>query len=279
MIDGAHRNKANADGIGNVQSVDAAQRNKGDASQIQPISADQRKRISSGSAGETVLSGTLLDGLVAYWTLDETSGTRSSSVGSFDLTDNNTVTSGSGIQSTNAANFQSGNSEYLSRSDAGLDFEDEDFTLTAWVNIDTSTGTSMGVVSKFDGALADRAYRMYVDGSDGSFWFDVATANNASNSVTSDAFGALSGWYFMVAWHDKTANTINIQVNNGTPDSLSHTQGCRATAIDFQIGAFSNSGAAFFFDGLIDEVGIYSRVLTADERTALYNNGDGLTHP
>jgi len=30
---------------------------------------------------------------------------------------------------------------------------------------------------------------------------------------------------------------------------------------------------------VIDEVGFWTRVLTEDERTALYNSGDGITYP
>jgi len=47
-------------------------------------------------------------------------------------------------------------------------------------------------------------------------------------------------------------------------------------ATEFQIGSIENSS---YWSGLIDEIGIWSRVLTADEITALYNEGTGITYP
>ena len=56
-------------------------------------------------------------GLVAYWRLDETSGSRLDSSGNgHTLTDNNTVTSGAGKVGT-AAVFTRASSERLSRAD------------------------------------------------------------------------------------------------------------------------------------------------------------------
>jgi len=40
------------------------------------------------------------------------------------------------------------------------------------------------------------------------------------------------------------------------------------------VGA-QNTSETFFFDGLIEEVAFYKRVLTAAERTWLYNSGAG----
>jgi len=55
---------------------------------------------------------TLLDGLVSWWDLDEESGIRYDSVGSNDLTDNNTVGYDNG-KIVNAASFVATNGERL----------------------------------------------------------------------------------------------------------------------------------------------------------------------
>ena len=55
----------------------------------------------------------LTDNLVAWWTLDETSGTRFDCVGSNDLADNNTVTSDPGKVNV-AAEFTLATEEFLS---------------------------------------------------------------------------------------------------------------------------------------------------------------------
>jgi len=49
-------------------------------------------------------------------------------------------------------------------------------------------------------------------------------------------------------------------------------------ASDFAIGARRDT-APLYFDGRIDEVGLWKRVLTTAERTALYNSGAGVADP
>ena len=47
----------------------------------------------------------------------------------------------------------------------------------------------------------------------------------------------------------------------------------------FLIGASEGSGSVGrYWDGLIDEVCVWSRVLTADERSFLYSAGSGVTY-
>jgi len=75
--------------------------------------------------------------------------------------------------------------------------------------------------SAFDYRLA------YVTKAD-RFRFAVSNDGTAVGFVDVESFGvpATSVWYFVCAWHDAAANTINIQVNNGTVDSLAWTGGC-----------------------------------------------------
>ena len=51
------------------------------------------------------------------------------------------------------------------------------------------------------------------------------------------------------------------------------------TSTAVRIGTRQYPGYEQYFDGLIDEVGLWRRVLTAQERTDLWNGGAGLTYP
>jgi len=52
------------------------------------------------------------------------------------------------------------------------------------------------------------------------------------------------------------------------------------SAGNFTLGAIYSGGTPEgFFDGMIDEVGVWSRLLTSDEVTTLYNAGAGLSYP
>lgn len=219
----------------------------------------------------------LASGLVSYWALDEASGTRNDSHGSNHLTDNATVAGTTG-KISNAADFEAGNSEYLSlASNADVQTGDIDFTFAAWVNLESAAGLRT-ILSKFNNTSNLREYLLDYSATTSRFRFTVSSNGTSTTTVSADNFGAasLATWYFVVAWHDATANTINIQVNNGTPNSAAHTGGVFTGSAAFRIGAaVASGGAPAYFDGLIDEVAFWKRALTDAERTDLYNSGSG----
>ena len=213
--------------------------------------------------------------LVAWWSLNETSGTRNDSHGSNHLADGNTVLYGTGKQG-NAADFERDNSEYLYIADnAALSMGDIDFTVGAWVNVE-STAVSGIVLSKYDYGATQREFQLEVTSAP---YAQFIVSNNGTATVIAQwNTSALSTgtWYFLVAWHDAAANTINIQVNNGTAVSTAHTTGVLSGTSPFAIGSRFNSGTPIsFFDGLVDEAFVFKRVLTADEKTWLWNGGNG----
>jgi hypothetical protein len=71
------------------------------------------------------------------------------------------------------------------------------------------------------------------------------------------------------------ANTINIQVNNGAIDSVPWSGGGQDSAAEFALGRRAGTESELYWSGRIDEVGIWKRLLTAEERAALYNGGQG----
>jgi hypothetical protein len=218
----------------------------------------------------------LTDNLIAYWKLDETSGNAADSVGSNTLTDNNTVGTAAGKVGT-CRDFESSSTEFLSITDnADLSFGNEDFTITGWINFE-SLGVRWFPFGKVSGAGATEYYVDY-DSSSTRVRFAVGNGSTVGTvSATNLGAPSTATWYFVVAWHDATANTVNIQVNNGTPNSASFSDGCADLGGGFSIGKGGDFGT--YYDGLVDEVGIWGRVLTSDERTALYNSGNGTTYP
>ena len=219
--------------------------------------------------------------LISYWKMDEVSGNRADSViaTANTLTDNNTVTSNPGKISL-AGQFTRANSEYLSIADnASLSTGDIDFTVALWVYIDSKPGDMhvFGRASSY-ASFALIEYLVYYRASNDRFRF---APSNGSTSVPADANNlgspSTATWYFIVAWRDKTAGTVNIQVNNGTIDSASWSY----TQVDLLVPTYVGGvlAAAPFFNGRIDEAAFWKRILTASERTALYNAGAGYTWP
>lgn len=217
----------------------------------------------------------LSDNLESYWPLDEASGTRADAHGSNDLTDNNTVGSATGKQS-NGADFETTSSEYLSlASNSSIQAGDIDFTFAFWVKFESRVEDAVLISKDVDSPANSRDYtidyrqveddiRFYVNGGAGGLVV-------ASNVSFSDAT-----WYFVVAWHNASANTLNLKIDNGSTQSTG-TSGTapEVSGAPFRIGARAFASFEGFFDGIIDEVGYWKRVLTADEITDLYNSGNG----
>lgn len=221
----------------------------------------------------------LSDNLVAYYSLDEASGNAIDSHGSNDLTDNNTVGAGTGIVN-GGRDFEDSSSESFSIADnADLSMGDIDFTVQAWVKLESKPLINCGIVAKWDFGAGTREYDIiYRNGSfEDVFGIQVSADGTTPTNLNSTAGSPSTGtWYCLHMWHDATNNQIGISVNAGTPDTQSYSSGVLNSTSPFTIGAVSNSGSpTSFFDGMIDEVGIWKRVLSSAERTELYNSGNG----
>ena len=221
----------------------------------------------------------LLRDLVSHWSLEETSGYRADDWGPGELADNNTVLySASGI-SGNAADFETSNEEYLSAvvSDIYVAPGDKDLTIVAWVKLE-SKPTRVAIAST-DNLSTSRSWRIDYDGATDRFRFLVfnstsgVAATVSANNLGSPSIGS---WYCIEAYHDATNSLAGIRVNNGTADTSAVTGSMGSAQKQFFLGAYTTATSGTKWDGLIDEVAIWRRLLTTDERTALYASGAGL---
>ena len=176
-----------------------------------------------------------------------------------------------------AAQFTAADSESLSIADnAAMSTGDIDFSWAGWVYLDDKSADRQ-IAGKWDTASNNREWNVGYDNTGDRFRFIVSPDGTSTNtSVDADNLGSPSTgrWYFIVVWHDATANTINIQVDNGTVDSVAHTTGLSDQGGAFELGA-RNGGAADFFDGRMVAGAFWKKVLTAAERTWLYHEGNG----
>jgi hypothetical protein len=232
----------------------------------------------------------LTDSLVSYWKLDETSGTRADAHSSNDLTDNNTVGYGTGIIN-NGADFERDNGEYLSITDAaqtGLDITG-DISISMWVKAESIPADYMRLLGKNDADIENKGYYIQFrsPGANQSalsltFYDD---SSNATFVYSTDQYLASTGvWYHVVVTADVSAGASGVTLyKNGS--SISATTGVdNATSISDTSAAFSiarnlQGSNPDSFDGIIDEVGVWNRVLTAEEVSDLYNSGAGFAYP
>lgn len=222
----------------------------------------------------------LRDNLISYWKLDEASGTRVDSVvaSGNDLTSNATVGQTTG-KIGSAAQFNKASSRYLSRtSNASLQCGDIDFTLAGWFYLDSDSTVLFGKDTNTPANSRDYTADV-INISPGVSKLRFYLGGGASSIVTDGTSLSLSTWYFFAVWHDSTLNTVNTQVNAGTAVSAAEGTIFDVSSAEFRIGARAYAAFEGYFDGRIDEVGFWKRVLTAAERTTLYNGGAGMTYP
>lgn len=227
----------------------------------------------------------LLTALIAYWPGNEASGDLiDAHTNGLDLTDKNTVTNNTGKVYATARQYTAANQERHSIADnALLSAGDVDLTLAAWVYLTDNTNTR-GIMTKFGGDNPVREYALQYNVSVDRFRF-IVTGDNHITWIDADNLGSpsLNTWYFVVGWHDATLDTISIQINNGTTESADHEWGINDTETYFQIGYYENT-ALSHWDGRIGPSALWKSaaggggVLTAAQRTALYNNSNGLTY-
>lgn len=216
------------------------------------------------------------DSLIAYWALEEVSGQRNDSHGSNHLSDNGSVGQAAG-KIGNAADFVASSSQYLSIADnAALSTGDIDFTVTGWIYPTSVAAGIAYVINRWGAASNEREYRVYREAN--QLKFTVRGSDGIEHEAIGNVTLSVNNWYFFVAWHDSVANTVNLQMNNGTVVSTAHTAGAVDLAIATALGGRSTTPLQFF-GGRIDEASFWKRVLTSQERTDLYNGGNGLAYP
>jgi hypothetical protein len=140
----------------------------------------------------------------------------------------------------------------------------------------------MGIVTKWAGTGEYLIW--FTLGTDRLQWRVRNVADTVVGNATANTLGApaINTWYCIVSWHDSVANTINISINNGGVDSTVWAGGVRDSTTAFEISGYN--GGADAFNGRTGPTMFWKSaaggggVLTAAQRSALYNGGAGLPY-
>jgi hypothetical protein len=208
----------------------------------------------------------LLNSLISYWKLDEASGTRNDSVGTNHLTDATSTGSTTGVIG-NAALFNGSSNTIVHPDNSTLQVAaGVDFTFQAWVKLNAA-GDDF-IICKYDGSNADY-YLAYNNASSLGFQFgDLTTVAQVGAAAPTGV------WRHLVGWYDHTDQKYRLRLNDTTTFVSSATSARVSTTAQLQVGSIGIPGSGWWNGGL-DEVGFWKRILTAAEITALYNGGAG----
>ena len=118
------------------------------------------------------------------------------------------------------------------------------------------------------------------------WWYSIFNAvsgrfsDGSNGAIDTGPITLVSGdtdWHHFVIWRDGATGYLSMDGGEAVTGSIGTGRPNNITATTFRVGTRAN--ADWFLNGLVDEVAIWSRVLTADERTALYAAGAGKYYP
>lgn len=259
---------------GNVGPVGLWSRVLTEAERIALVNSGNAKKYADLTAAEKV-------DLVSYWNLDEASGTRADSHGDNDLTDNNTVTSGTNLGAINnraVMNVAASYGEYLATS-SPLTIPAE-CSISFWAKADNAA-VGHTLLYSVTGWTGDVQFEIYAGAGSGVV-NALYSVNNVSGYAYAYAPAATSGvWnhYVITRAGDNSDCTIyrnGVAVSTFVPGAGAGVP--NGSPVVTKIGTN---------DGLIvtettwrtDEFAIWDRVLTTDEIAELYNSGAGKFQP
>lgn len=215
-------------------------------------------------------NGTLSTNITSYWKMDEASGTRSDSFGSNNLLDNDGIGSVSGIRNQ-ASVFGNVNTQSLYVPSAvGLQGSGV-ISIAGWVYFQNTQSTL--VIRKGSGSNLEYAIQVAYGN---TATFSVSSSGSAFNGVVAaNSFGNLntSTWYRIVAWHSGNSH-IGIDVNLSV-NTAPYTSGIVAGTSNFEVTENSPTAAPYTW---CDELGLWNKVLSSQERKDLYGGGTGNTY-
>lgn len=217
-------------------------------------------------------SNPLWNNLVSYWTGDNTPNDAKG-------TNNGTLTNGAtyGVGKINNGFSLDGTNDYLAFGNV-LNFDGSTpFSFSLWVKFNAIPYSVL--FGKFGGGFT--GYEIAASSS-GNLRIYMSSGSGTLD-LTSNCGLTTGTWFNLVLTYDgsKTASGVKFYSNgvlktNDTPSSNNLT-GTIATTGLLSIGC--RTGGSSFVNGIMDEIGVWSKVLTLTEVTELYNAGAGKQYP
>lgn len=216
----------------------------------------------------------LIDNLISYWKLDESSGDALDAESVNDGTVNGATQNVSGLINT-AYSFD-GTDDYVDFGDTAALKPTGSFSISMWVK-----GTSFSAgrfVSADSGGASYNGYA--IRGSTGSKpQFQLSTASGRVDATTGGIGNAISDnvWTHLVLVYDGDEMRGYQDGSLVTTETVVGGSVTYTSTTNVNLGSRQNGNNDY--TGLIDEVGIWDKELTTTEITALYNSGAGLAYP
>ena len=174
-----------------------------------------------------------------------------------------------------AAEFNGSNSTITVPFDEALN--PESFTLSMWVNADSTGGFSSPVTSRDDvsGGVSTHGYILYNDNR-GTWNFWTGDGNPGWDTLRGPAVST-NTWTHLALTFDAATGTKSLFVDGALAATetaaAQYSPNGTVEAEDFHIGSGGDAGSSFFFAGNIDDVAIFDTALDAAAIQDIRANG------
>jgi hypothetical protein len=209
----------------------------------------------------------LASGLVSYWKLDDASGTTATdSLGSNTGTWQGTLGSQWAAGKINGAGNFNGTDDAIGNFPAVVAAANTSRTICLWFK--TSSTARQGLVSTRNSS-GNIGWSLLIDRSAGS----LSVVINAGVAAEASAGISTGQWYHACYTFDNAAGVTDLYLNGAQLTSASTITTGGTPAVNGYIGLEIQANS--YFKGIIDEVGIWNRALSASEVATLYHSGSG----
>src|SRR3989344_755550 len=204
-------------------------------------------------------------GLVAHYTFDD--GTANDSSGNSNHGTINGATAVAGKVGSGALEFD-GVDDYVIQSSSLPSIDNYPYTMSVWVKSSDANGHIV-----FGGRKDTSQRHASLEHASGFITLCARDFNSPCNGVTSDV-SADSQWHHVVGiYSNSTHRELFVDgVSKGVnTNEILDAQFDHSSAV-FVVGRRNNSSPTNYLEGIVDDVRIYNRALTADEVSELFNN-------
>jgi hypothetical protein len=252
------------------------------ATEVKALYTAESARLGTGN-------NSLKTNLVGYWKYDDGSGTSATDASGNGLT---ATLSGSPLPSwttsgkINDALTFNGTTAYTTVTSSSITGVTSTLSLAFWVNIPSFTaGTYHPLIDIYSESPSAREWTVGTKLVTGTQRFGVITSTDGTYQAARD-FATNAGittgtWYFVVFTYDSAVGA-KIYVNGSLDTSNAQTGTLfAATGVPMVTMHAANTygDGSGYSAGTVDEVGFWSRALSASEIAALYNSGVGTHYP
>ena len=210
------------------------------------------------------------DGLVGWWPFngnanDESGNGNNGTVNGATLTEDR-------FGGCNKAYEFDGMNDYIEVQNSS-DFNLPNFSISIWIqNNSLATDTPTFIINKGcipDGVFTstEMSFRIYAHDANGQYISDIWCPNRSF--LAGPSYN--SNWFHLSMTYDGT--TMSLYVDGVLVESISQTGQLSNNEYSMLIGArnFLDCALDSYFDGRLDDIGIWNRALTQEEITDLYN--------